>query len=142
MKNKTGYTIIIIIAVGIPLLFGCSGGSDRKAVEGTVTLDGKPLEKGYVSFRPQQGTKSPSGGANVVNGEFSIDPERGLLPGKFRVEITASRPTGRQIPDRLTGKMMPFEEQYIPAKYNNESKLETEIGADEPRRLEFAITSK
>ena len=66
--------------------------------------------------------------------------QRGLLPGKFRVEITALRPTGKQFRD-LVGNMVTLEEQYIPAKYNAESKLEAEIGADGPRHLEFAITS-
>ncbi len=76
-----------------------------------------------------------------MDAEFSISPQLGLLPGGFRVEITASRPTGKQFRD-LVGNMVTLEEQYIPAKYNTESKLEAEIGDDGSCHLEFVITSK
>jgi hypothetical protein len=132
---------LLAVASCSPSLTGC-GNQGREAIEGTVTLDGKPLEKGYISFRPQPGTASPSAGADIANGKFSVASKGGVLPGKFRVEITASRKTDKKIRDRLTGNMVPLEEQYIPARYNEDSKLEAEIGSSNARRLEFAITSK
>ena len=50
-----------------------------------------------------------------------------MLPGKFRVEITASRITDKKIRDRLTGNMVTLEEQYIPQKYNANTQLEITI---------------
>ena len=52
---------LLTVAPGSALFSGC-GRSGREAIEGTVTLDGKPLEKGYITFRPQSGTASPSAG--------------------------------------------------------------------------------
>jgi hypothetical protein len=132
---------LLAVAFCSMALVGC-GGQGREALEGTVTLDGKPLEKGYITFRPQPGTASPSAGADIADGKFSVASKGGVLPGKFRVEITASRTTDKKIRDRLTGNMVSLEEQYIPAKYNNASKLEAEIGASGRQRLDFAITSR
>jgi hypothetical protein len=133
---------LLALAVGPVSLGGCSDRSARQGIDGTVTLDGKPLEKGQISFRPQQGTASPSAGGTILDGKFSISPERGLSPGKFRVEITASRPGNELGRDLLTGKMVAVEEQYLPARYNVQSQLEATVEAGGPNRLQFAITSK
>ena len=117
------------VATASVMFCGC-GNSNRIEVNGTVTLNGKPLEKGYVTFRPQSSTTSPSAGAKITDGEFSVDSERGLLPGKFRVEITASRPASKKVFDRFSGKMVALEEQYIPAKYNTNTQLELTISSD------------
>jgi hypothetical protein len=130
---------VLAVLPAVAMFNGC-GASERLGVEGTVTLDGTPLAKGYITFRPQPGTASPSAGANITDGKFSVARKGGLMPGKFRVEITASRVTNRMVRSRLTGKMRPAEEQYIPAKYNSESKLEAEVGASGPHHLEFAVS--
>ena len=114
------------VAMGPALLGGC-GGSGRVAIEGAVPLDGKPLENGRVRFYPQPGTASPSAGAKITDGQFSVGPEDGLLPGKFRVEITAMRPTDRKVPDRFTGKMITLKEQYLPEKYNKRTQLKMTV---------------
>jgi len=65
-----------------------------------------------------------------------------LLPGRFRVEITASRLTNRKVLDPFRGKMVVREEQFIPTKYNSQSELEVVIGSGAPNRLDFALTSE
>src|SRR5947209_6985710 len=45
---------------------GCGSGENRCAVAGKVTLDGKPLEVGLISFLPSDGTQSPSAGGPVT----------------------------------------------------------------------------
>jgi hypothetical protein len=117
---------MLALALGIILLVGC-GHSGRQDIGGTVTFSGVPLERGYIAFQPKPGTASPSAGGEIVGGKFSVSPTKGLLPGKFRVEITASRITDKKVRDRLTGDLVPLEEQYIPAKYNTASQLEITI---------------
>jgi len=63
-------------------------------------------------------TASPIAGGSIASGKFSIAPQRGLMPGKFRVEITASRPGDKKARAPITGEMVTIEEQYLPAKYN------------------------
>jgi hypothetical protein len=75
-------------------------------------------------------------------GAFSVATKGGLLPGKSRVEITASRLTGKTGLNPFSGEMVPLEEQFIPAVYNSKSTLESVVEASGPDRFEFATTSK
>ena len=117
---------LLFVASGAALSSGCAK-TDRAAINGTVTLNGTPVEKGSITFRPQPGTASPSAGANITSGKFSIAAEQGLLPGTFRVEITANRLTGEKVTTRFSSQPVQLEEQYIPDKYNTSSELEITI---------------
>jgi hypothetical protein len=127
---------------GVLLICGCGGPGAREAITGTVTFDGKPLDKGEITLIPQTNTKGPTAGAEIVGGKFTIPAAGGTFAGKFRVEITASRPTGRKGIDRLTGTPMSGSEQYIPSRYNTESQLTADVKAGAENRLEFAVNSK
>jgi len=120
---------MLILFSGSALLSGCDT-SDRVKIVGTATLNGQPLERGLVTFRPQPGTASPSAGAKITNGEFSVAPEGGLMPGTFRVEITATRPTGEEVRTRFSDQPLALEEQYIPDRYNKKTELEFTIPPD------------
>ena len=124
------------------LLLGCSAASDRRGVEGTVTLDSGPLAKGSITFRPIEGTRGPTAGANITAGEFSISEDQGPFVGNYRVEITATRETGRQIRDPISKTMVDEFEQYIPTRYNQQSELTASITENGPNRFEFQLTSK
>ena len=72
------------------------------------------------------------------------------MPGKFRVVITAIRKIGKQVADPTAGMMDPKAnsgmvdeyQQYIPACYNNSSKLTAEVTADGPNRFQFDLESR
>jgi hypothetical protein len=124
------------------LLVGCTGSSGRQAIEGTVTLDGKPLEKGQITFVPQADTKGPTAGAEVTGGRFKIPAAGGAFAGKFRVEIAASRPGGPKVPDRMTGKLVDGYVQFIPARYNAESQLTADVKAGAVNHFAFEVKSQ
>jgi hypothetical protein len=123
-----GAWLALLPAIFGPVFVGGCGHSGRQAIEGNVTLQGVPLDKGFIAFRPLPGTNSPGAGGNVAAGKFSIAGEKGLMPGKFRVEITAIRKTDKKVQDPILG-LVPLEEQYIPAKYNDSSQLEIDVPA-------------
>ena len=131
-----------LLASGLLLvLTGCpddAGG--RYGVEGTVTLDGSPLPKGSISIRPQPGTRGPTAGGTITDGRFSILPEESLLPGSYRVEIRASRKTGKQKKDLTFGTMVDEIKQYLPAKYNTQSELKAEVKADGDNVLTYELS--
>lgn len=116
----------------------------RMAVNGLVTLDGRPVEQGTISFVPAAGARIPSAGGEIVAGEYSIPAATGpAVSGKYRVEIRWSRPTGKQIElgsPAPPGTMVDEVEEAIPAKFNSQSTLEQEI---QPGRSEihFELTS-
>ena len=106
-------------------------------------MEGQPLKEGPISFFPQLDTKGPTAGASIVDGKFTINAKKGPLPGKFHVQITATRLTGRKIPAPPPGCGYTCEiEQYLPARYNTKSELEAEVTEDGPNRFEFDLSSK
>jgi hypothetical protein len=123
------------------LLCGCGDSGKRQSIKGIVTLDGKPLEDGQITFVPQPGTLGPTAGAEIQNGRFAIPARGGTFAGKFRVEVTASRPSGKKVADRFTGKPVDGYEQFIPRRYNAESQLEADVKAGTANRFEFAVSS-
>jgi hypothetical protein len=125
----------------MPALLGCHK-TDRLSIEGTVTLDGKPLEKGDIQFYPLPGTTGPSAGAQIVDGKFTIAPSGGTFAGSFVVEISSVRLTGRKIPDHRGDGMIDERVQYLPVRYNTQSELRAEVKSGESNHLEFAMKSK
>ena len=127
------------------LLLALNGCSDhaggRLAVQGTVRLDGQPLGRGSISFRPAAGTTGPTAGAKIVDGRFSIPPGKSLFAGKYRVEITATRKTGKQVKDPTFGAMVDQVAQYLPGKYNRSSELAAEVKPGGPNYFKFDLTS-
>lgn len=121
------------------LLAGCGSESNRSGLEGTVTLNGQPLAEGSITLRPLPGTHGPTAGGKIANGKFTILPEQGTFSGTFRVEITASRKTGKQKKDALLGIMVDEYERIIPDRYNRQSELTCEVTADRPNQFAFEL---
>src|SRR5262249_5371526 len=78
--------LITVLALGI--CAGCNGGPKRQEVPGTVVLKGKPVDEGIIDFEPLDGQPSKSG-ARILNGEYRIPADKGLLPGRYKVSIVA-----------------------------------------------------
>ena len=133
------------ITTAIPCLLlialaGCGGG-DRRAVEGTVTLDGQPLEGGEIVFRPIDNTEGPSAGSDIADGRFAIASQDVPFVGEYRVEIRAWRPTGRRL-DPDSGEMVTFSEQFLPPRYNERSELRETVAPDGPNSFTFEIETR
>ena len=135
------FLLLVLSTVGCCLTAGC-GDSRRTSIEGTVTWDGQPLPSGSIVFLPLTGTESPTAGGDIVDGKFSIPAKKGTFEGKFRVEITAERPSGRKIPHPGSGELVEELEQYLPVRYNTASELEVEVEVGVPNRLEFPLRSR
>jgi hypothetical protein len=131
--------LLMLAAMSLAVLLGCSQ-AKRMAIEGTVTLDGQPLEKGSIAFRPLPGTTGPTAGAAIVRGKFVISPSGGPFAGSFVVEISNVRPTGRKVegPRGLVDEHLEF----LPARYNAQSELRAEVKTDGPNSFEFSLKSK
>jgi len=108
------------------LVFGFSGCSDQKTferteVEGLVTLDGNPVEKGVITFIPAG--KGATAGAEIKSGKFKISKENGPSPGDYRVEIDSSVPTGKKILDTDGETMVDEFKNGIPPQFNRQTEL-------------------
>ncbi|WP_254512140.1 hypothetical protein [Anatilimnocola floriformis] len=116
---------------------GCSS-NVRQAVTGNVTLAGEPVNGGSILFLPlaEGGSK---GAEDIVEGKYAVPSQRGLLPGKYRVEIRWSKPTGKQVPSGDPGMMMDERTEVVPAKFNSASTLTAEITSD-GKKQDFLLT--
>ncbi len=121
-------------------VIGCSGGEPYQPMTGAVTVDGKPLEKGVITFYPE-GPGTTVGG-EILEGHFSLAQENGATPGKYRVEIVAYKNSGKSEFDIDTNSQVPIEIQYLPVKYNVKSQLKADVVEGEPNEYDFKLETK
>ncbi len=132
---------VVLLAAG---LAGCGGadGLPRVPVEGAVTFQGQPIEKGSILFIPADETSGPSTGAQIESGRYELEHERGPVIGTLRVEIRADRDFGYDITEPTeTVKHIgePFPENEIPAEYNDESILTVTTTESGDNRFDFHL---
>ena len=121
------------------ILAGCDN-SGRYSLEGKVTFDGEPVEKGYVQFSPLPGTSGPTSGADVKDGIYEVASSRGLFKGSYRVNVQAWKRSKKISIDPVTGEKFKGGDlkQILPPKYNDDSDLEIEIGGAQ-RTFDFNL---
>lgn len=126
------------VSILVVLLVGCGPRPLVPVpVKGTVTLDGKPLKEGQVSFiTPGQVPEI----VPVVDGNFS-----GVVkPGEKRIEIAAYRPV--RIPPDVPASLRPLmeggKENYLPARYHRDSTLTETVRDQGDSEFQFTLTSK
>jgi hypothetical protein len=126
------------LLVAVQFLCGCDWSPQRLSVSGNVTFQNKPLSNGTITFYPvSTGTQA---GAVIKHGRYEIAQEKGLKPGRYRVEI--SSPDGQTPVDgnAAPGPSGNFaSKDRIPDEFNTNSKHQIEITNGGPSRFDFAI---
>ena len=108
----------------------------RIAVSGVVTVDGKPLTWGGITFIPED----PNAPSTWVfsSGKFNIDAANGPVPGLHRIEVHI---LSKNLTDMTRGKYsMDGPEHYTKSSPGATEPLVVEIRADE--KIEIAITTE
>ena len=128
------------------LLAGCGrAGLSSKIVEGTVTCGGEQVELGQIRFVPIGGTSGSTNVAAISNGRYRLDARGGVPTGRYRVEITAEKKTGRKVMGN-TGFEPGLVDETVPLgppDYRGpKSPLVAEITADCDGRLDFDLPRK
>ena len=123
-----------LVFVGTVVLFfsvipGC-GSSKTSPVTGVVTLDGRPVAKAGVAFRPLDGSRMSTGETNQ-DGEFTLtcyERGDGAIPGSHTVTVTKFEEKRLDLPegaDELTAEMAaskagePKKKWLVPEKYSS-----------------------
>ena len=114
-------TIVLVAACCLPLA-GC--GKSKPIMEGLVTLDGVPIEKGLIMLMPANG-KGQTAGGGIEAGRYRISAS----PGPMQVRINASRKDGKMLDPAApwTGVMVDRYVSYVPDRYNEKTELEVTI---------------
>ena len=115
----------------------------REAISGTVTLDGQPLPKGTIQFRPASQAEATASGGMIDEGRFALPRGEGLVLGKYRVQIDSREDTGAPLAGgELPGAPVVSKKKpaaLIPARYNTKSELTAEVKSGGPNDFPFDL---
>jgi len=140
-----------VLTAGFIAFFGCSQqqvGFDRVAVQGSVTLGGKPLTAGTIRFVPAAGVAGPKVSLAVQEGQFKSDALNGPTLGLHRVEIELVESNvyahdDEQVIDRLKAEQTSrIKNSRLPAIYNESSTLTATIESVAKEPLAFVLRSR
>ncbi|HBO44183.1 MAG TPA: hypothetical protein DD670_09670 [Planctomycetaceae bacterium] len=127
--------LVVLASVLLLVAAGCADGKPT-AIRGTVTLDGQPLERGRIEFRPLDET-GPIAAAEIVDGNY----EGLAMAGKKTVVITGGKVVGRRPFTEAPGSPMIEDVQpLVGAEYNDNSKLTCDITPIQTQ-YDFALES-
>jgi hypothetical protein len=135
MKSRQLSLGIIVLT-----LAGCNSSSFDADVAGTITLDGKPVAPGVVSFSPVEQGKNASRGNIDTQGRYFLVTrhERGIDPGEYRVVVLVYEKGDTPGP----GERAPMPPPLVPEKYLNVDTsgltFTVEPGSN---RIDIALTS-
>jgi hypothetical protein len=135
----TPRTLSNFAAGALITIAGC-GTQSAPAVHGKVTLDGEPVTSGSIVFL-SAASSGPKAAAAIEQGGYAVSAQDKLQPGRYRVEISWRKPTGRKIASADPGVMVDETREAVPPKYNIDSALSAEIGSRDVEK-DFALSSK
>lgn len=141
MRTLVAACLLFSACVILPACGRSFGG--RKEVSGTVKLKSEPIDDGTIEFIPLTGNQETKSGAQILKGAYKIPAEFGLLPGKYRVSITAgdgrTRVTANpEEPPGPTGANIVSKDR-VPKEYNLESTQEVEVTDKGPNVFNYDI---
>jgi hypothetical protein len=135
---------LIFTLILLPFIIGCSNNNPqgRVDVRGEVTLDGKPLAFGNITFSSlPELTPIVVTGAPIKNGKFLLSAEHGLIPDQeYLVQFRAVEeiPGARKTDDPM--EIVPTHD-LIPPKYGVKSKETIKATKKSPNVFQFDLTS-
>lgn len=107
------------LAAGVCLVAGCGGEDKLPQVTGAVTINGKPVERGSISFIPIGG-QGPTTGAEIVAGKYTS----AAPPGESKVEIRVPRIVGKKkLYETADSPVQDIMQEVLPEKFNEKSEL-------------------
>jgi len=136
----SAFTAMLLVT---PCVSGC-GGDGRVVISGNITLDGKPVEKGSITFQPEDGI-GPGTGTEIKGGRYEITGVAAATLGRKKVTITAVRKTGKQIAAGMPfppGTMIDEEVIVPPRGIRPAPTYPAEVMAGKNNEFDFNLTSK
>ena len=145
-RNFRWMSVCCLSAFLLAAATGCGSGDprNRQALSGKVTLGGQPLDQGIIEFSPEESGGMASG-ATIASGQYTIEREKVLPPGKYRVRLYSAGDVVK-LPDGPPGPPAPGQpvvgEERIPPEYNMKSTQVVEVVSGGANAFDFDIRSK
>lgn len=122
------------------LVGGCGGGGvSTVTLEGAVSVDGTPAEKGLISFTPLKSGAGKAVSAEIRDGRYRAEK---VPVGRVLAQFNAVKETGKMIQDNdpaEAGASYPETINLIPQKHR--SGVEITLSETETKH-DFALTSQ
>ena len=145
MSNSRCLVSYVAFFTGLVSLAGCGGSSfDLAAVEGTVKLDGKPLEKIMVEFWPQSDGPR-SFGETDSEGRFKLKTDDGKNDGASVGSHKVILKDAGALGDKFMGRagedvdMSKGKKVRIPAKYSSPETTSITKAVEAGKKNQFDI---
>jgi hypothetical protein len=129
-------------------LVGCTDSTNvvdtlpRKAVNGTVALDGQPLPEGSIQFDPvERNPGTTIAVAGIKDGKFAIERTLGPVPGNYKISIS-SRPAVKIGPNEEPGPAPKMDPEKVPAQFNTKSTLTKNVTDESVNTINFELKSR
>jgi hypothetical protein len=137
--RRTIRLFLFVVTLTAICLAGCGPAGKRRAVSGTVTFQGKPIDNGHISFLSTAEHPGPVAGALIRDGHFSIPAEMGLEPGTYRVSISYVKGVGERTPEQIAAGASTPGKELIPEEFNTKSWLTAEVKESGPNVFTWTI---
>lgn len=125
--TRTALALVALVA-----LAGCSKGPPA-SLSGEIRYLDMPIESGGIRLFPIPDTPGVGAAAVVTDGRYEFPIEKGLFAGRYRVQLFASRKTGRKIEippgEADEGTLTDEYESFLPDIYGTTSILTVELAA-------------
>ncbi len=129
----------LLLAVLLYFLSGCSAENQRHPIQGEITFKGQPVTEGSIQFHPLVPTEGYLEGAMIQAGRYSISAQKGLIPGRYQVLISAPDYKGKKPdPNSAPGAVYQAGELF-PDIYNTKSNLSVEVTPRGPNKFDFHL---
>ena len=120
-RHRTVLACTMMLAIAALVATGC--GPSTPVVEGTVSLDGVPIDAGTIELLPADG-KGPTAGTGIIAGRYRTEAPEGVK----KVRIRSPQKDGTKILDPGgSGQMVDRRVEAIPDRYNEKTDLEVTI---------------
>ncbi|HLJ97204.1 MAG TPA: hypothetical protein VKU02_28855 [Gemmataceae bacterium] len=115
----------VFAALFLVVLFGLAGCGDGSMAEvnGTVKVDGQPIEEGTIRFAPVDG-KTQTAGGFIKSGHYSVKVPVGVMKVAVSKEKTVGYKALYNTPD---SPKMPVKKEALPARYNEQTELQLDV---------------
>ncbi|QEG42359.1 hypothetical protein UC8_43930 [Roseimaritima ulvae] len=138
MNRFVNLSVLSLFCCAAVTLVGCGSaeypGPQRYPVSGTVTINGKPIEEGNITFRSSEEKGRSSSGA-IENGKYSIEEKQGPIAGQYKVEILGYEEIG-EVKDEDMGAAT---RQIVPVQFNESSSLTATLPSDSGNEFDFDL---
>lgn len=117
------HAVLVAVLVGCGLAGGCDPAPAGATVTGQVTVDGRPLAKGVITYVPADTTGRPVS-AEVVDGRYEVATTAGPKKVMLSAPTVIARHRESSAPD---APMVEQTAESLPAKYHAETELTFDV---------------